>query len=62
MEEAVDATLNKMKKTGAIRGYVSQVRSTPAERVLGRANVYLKVIPAFELREIRLYFTLSASD
>lgn len=61
MDEAVDATLNAMKKAGALRGYVSQIRSTPYEQVLGRVSVYLKLIPAFELREIRVYISLAAS-
>ena len=61
MDEAVDATLNAMKKAGALRGYVSQIRSTPYEQVLGRVNVYLKLIPAFEIREIRVYIALAAN-
>ena len=61
LDEAVDATLNAMKKAGALRGYVSQIRSTPYEQVLGRVNVYLKLIPAFELREVRVYISLAAS-
>jgi len=60
MDEAVDSTLNAMKKAGALRGYVSQIRSTPYEQVLGRVSVYLKLIPAFELREIRVYISLAA--
>jgi hypothetical protein len=61
MDEAVDSTLNAMKKAGALRGYVSQIRSTPYEQTLGRVNVYLKLIPAFEIREVRVYIALSAS-
>jgi hypothetical protein len=61
MDEAVDSTLNAMKKAGALRGYVSQIRSTPYEQVLGRVSVYLKLVPAFEIREIRVYIALSAS-
>jgi len=50
-----------MKKSGALRGYVSSIRSTPYEQVLGRVNIYLKLIPAFEIREIRVYISLAAS-
>lgn len=61
LDEAVDAVLNAMKKAGALRGYISQVRSTPYEQVLGRVNIYLKLVPAFEIREIRVYISLAAS-
>ena len=61
LDEAVDAVLNSMKKSGALRGYVSSIRSTPYEQVLGRVNIYLKLIPAFEIREIRVYISLAAS-
>jgi len=61
LDEAVDSVLNAMKKAGALRAFVSSVRSTPYEQVLGRVNIYLKLIPAFEIREVKVYISLAAS-
>lgn len=60
LDTAVDSALKALVKLGVIVKYDHQVTSTPAQRVLGQATVELKIIPAFELRQITVVVALAA--
>lgn len=60
LDTAIDNELRTLVKRGVISRYEHQVSSTPAQRVQGQALVELKLVPAFELREITVNVTLSA--
>lgn len=60
LDTAVDSALKALVKVGVIARYDYQVVSTPQMRVLGQATVELKIVPAFELRQITVVVALAA--
>lgn len=61
LDTAIDAALKKLVSQGVIVRYDSQVTSTPQQRVLGQATCELILVPAFELRQLNVVVSLSAS-
>lgn len=60
LETAVDSGLGTLQKEGFIQGYVLSVTSTPIQQVQGDATIELRLVPAFELRQITIVLSLSA--
>ena len=60
LDTAIDRSLQRLVKTGVIKRYEFQTIITPAMRVLGQATVELKLVPAFELRQITVVVALAA--
>lgn len=61
LDTAIDSVLKKLVGQGVIVRYDSQVTSTPQQRVLGQATCELVLVPAFELRQLSVVVSLSAS-
>jgi hypothetical protein len=61
LDTAIEQALAKLTKAGYLQRYQHQVTSTPADQVLGHANVDLILIPAFELRQINVTVSLRSS-
>lgn len=60
LDTAIDNALRGLTKRGVIVRYEQQVSSTPTQRVQGKATVELKIVPAFELRQLTVVVALSA--
>jgi len=60
LETAVDAGLGSLQREGYIQGFVLSVTSTPVQQIQGDATIELKLVPAFELRQITIVLSLSA--
>lgn len=60
LETAVDAGLGSLQREGFIQGFVLSITSTPVQQVQGDATIELKLVPAFELRQITIVLSLSA--
>lgn len=60
LETAVDAGLGGLQREGFIQDYVLSITSTPTQQVQGDATIELKLVPAFELRQITIVLSLSA--
>jgi hypothetical protein len=60
LDTAIDSTLKVKVKGGVIARYDYRVLSTPQMRVNGQAIVELKLVPAFELRQITVVIALAA--
>ena len=60
LETAVDSGLGALQREGYIQGFVLAVTSTPIQQVQGDATIELKLVPAFELRQITIVLSLSA--
>ena len=56
----VDEALGTMQKIGALQRYDFQLNITPAQAVLGKMTVDLKLVPAFEILEITVTAALAA--
>jgi hypothetical protein len=61
LDTAVKGALQSLVQTGAISNYQHQVVVTPQMKILGQAIVQLKIVPAFELRQITVVVGLSAT-
>jgi len=61
LDTAIGSKLKDIQSRGIISGYDYQVLMSPEQKVLGEATVQLKLIPAFELRQITIVVGLSAS-
>lgn len=59
-DTAIDRTLGALIKQGVIKRYQFQTIITPQMRVLGQATVELKLVPAFELRQVTVMVALAA--
>ena len=59
MTSAVDTALNRYLKEGGIQRYSFKLESTPDMQVLGNVNIYLTIVPAFEITNITVYITLA---
>lgn len=60
LDTAIDRRLRELVKDETLVRYEHRVISTPAQRVLGEADVELKLVPAFELRQITVTVGLAA--
>lgn len=60
LETAIVHELSQMVKNQELSRYEQKVISTPQMRVLGQATVELKLVPAFELRQITVVVGLAA--
>jgi hypothetical protein len=60
LETAIDSKLKQRVKNSDIQRYEVKVTSTPAQQVLGQADVEMKLVPAFELRQITVKVGLAA--
>jgi hypothetical protein len=60
LETAIDTKLKQRVKNGDLQRYEVRVTSTPAQQVQGQADVELKLVPAFELRQITVKVALAA--
>jgi hypothetical protein len=60
LETACDSKLKQRVSNQDLQRYEVKVTATPAQRVLGQAFVELKLVPAFELREITVTVALAA--
>lgn len=60
LDTAMDRALSRLVKLGVINRYEFKTIITPQMRVLGQATVELKLVPAFELRQITVVVALAA--
>lgn len=60
LETAVDAALGALQRDGFLQRYDLTVSSTPQQQVEGDATIELRLVPAFELRQITIVLSLSA--
>jgi len=60
LETGVESKMKERVKNQDLQRYEAKVTATPAQRVLGQAFVELKLVPAFELREITVSVALAA--
>lgn len=60
LDTAIDSQLKGLVKAGLLNRYEHLVTSTAQQRVLGQATVELKLVPAFELRQITVVIALAA--
>jgi hypothetical protein len=60
LDTAIDSALKALVKLGVIVRYDHQVIVTQQQRVLGQATIELKIVPAFELRQITVVVALAA--
>jgi hypothetical protein len=60
LDTAIDSRLKSLVKQGILRRYQHQLTSTAQQRVLGQATLELKLVPAFELRQITIVVALAA--
>lgn len=60
LDTAVDGALKALVKQGVLQRYEATTTSTPSQKVLGQATVQLKLVPAFELRQITVVVALAA--
>ena len=61
LENAIDRALGKEQNEGALEGFEFSLLSTPTMRVLGQVIVDCKIVPAFEITDIRVKVGLSAA-
>lgn len=59
MRSAIDSGLHSFQKEGALQAFDFRLESPPNIQVLGKANVYLTIVPAFELTEVTVYINLA---
>jgi len=60
LDTAIDGQLKSLVKQGLINRYEHQLTSTANQRVLGQATLELKLVPAFELRQLTIVVALAA--
>lgn len=60
LDTAIDSQLKALVKQGLLSKYEFQLTSTVQQRVLGQATLELKLVPAFELRQITVVVALAA--
>ena len=59
MNAAIDVALNAYQKQGGLQRYTFRLESTPDMQVLGNINVYLTIVPAFEITNVTVYISLA---
>lgn len=60
LETAIDSQLKALVKQGILKRYEFSLTATAQQRVLGQATLELKLVPAFELRQITIVVALAA--
>jgi len=60
LDTAIRSALQALVKNGTISRFEHQVIATPQQKILGQATVELKLVPAFELRQITVVVALAA--
>lgn len=60
LDTAVRTALQALVKAGVISRFEHQVIATPQQKILGQATIELKLVPAFELRQITVIVALAA--
>lgn len=60
LETAIDRALSKLVKAGYLTRYDAVLTATPTQRVQGKMDLELQLVPAWELRQITIYVALSA--
>jgi len=60
LDTAVDQAMSNLVRLGVIQRYEYQLIITPQMKVLGQAIIELKIVPAFELRQITVQVALAA--
>lgn len=60
METGMDNKMKQRVTNQELQRYEIRVTATPAQQVLGQADVELKLVPAFELRQITVKVALAA--
>jgi hypothetical protein len=60
LDTAIDSKLKARVKLQDLTRYEHSVTATPAQRIQGQADVELKLVPAFELRQITVTVALAA--
>ena len=60
LDTAIGQVLSNLVRIGVIQRYEYQLIITPQMRILGQATIELKVVPAFELRQITVLVALAA--
>lgn len=60
LETAIEQVLVKLQKAGYLQRFEVNVTSTASQRVQGKADVDLLLVPAYELRQITLHVALAA--
>ena len=60
MATAIENALKNMQEQGALRRFNFNVYASPTDQVLGRANVELVLVPAFELQQITVIVALTS--
>jgi len=60
LETAIDTKMKQRVTNQDLQRYEVKVTSTPAQQVVGQADVELKLIPAFELRQITVKVGLAS--
>lgn len=61
LETSINQALVRLQKAEFLQRFEVSVTSTPTQRVQGKANVELILVPAFELRQITVNVALAAS-
>jgi hypothetical protein len=61
LEEAIEGGLRTMQLAGALNRYEFAITATPDQRVLGQLTVDLTIVPAFEIKEIKVNVSLAKS-
>lgn len=61
LETALDKAMKALVKLGVISSFSMQLISTPVMRVRGQALVELKLVPAFEFRQLTVRVALAAT-
>jgi len=60
MAVAIENALKSMQENGALRRFNFNVYASPTDQILGRANVELVLVPAFELQQVSVLVALTA--
>lgn len=60
LETAINQALTRLQKGGFLQRFKASVQTTPSQLVLGKVNVELVLVPAFELRQITVNVALAA--
>jgi hypothetical protein len=60
LSTAIDGALKNMQSAGALQRYDFNVYASPTDQVLGKANVELVLVPAFELQQIVVVVALTS--
>jgi hypothetical protein len=62
LETQIEASLTRIRKTGALRDYDFNIQSSPDQQVLGEVQVFMTLVPAFELVEIQTIISLTKGE